>query len=164
MAKNCHKRKKPDVETSGFLVLLARPERFERPTPWFVAKYSIQLSYGRALEKMNYMCRFRLCQAFSEVFIKKSFGGDGGIRTLDTSFSPYAPLAGECLRPLGHVSKTGAGSSCLLRGADNSVLPAPGQINCDCCCGLTRSGPGRRCGAGCARPVPGTFRRPRRKS
>src|SRR5918993_3775139 len=31
-------------------------------------------------------------------------GGDGGIRTLDTGFSPYAPLAGECLRPLGHVS------------------------------------------------------------
>ena len=29
------------------LVPLARPERFERPTPWFVAKYSIQLSYGR---------------------------------------------------------------------------------------------------------------------
>ena len=28
-------------------VILARPERFERPTPWFVAKYSIQLSYGR---------------------------------------------------------------------------------------------------------------------
>jgi len=26
---------------------LVRPERFERPTPWFVAKYSIQLSYGR---------------------------------------------------------------------------------------------------------------------
>jgi hypothetical protein len=26
---------------------LARPERFELPTPWFEAKYSIQLSYGR---------------------------------------------------------------------------------------------------------------------
>ena len=26
---------------------LVRPERFELPTPWFVAKYSIQLSYGR---------------------------------------------------------------------------------------------------------------------
>ena len=25
---------------------LAHPERFERPTLWFVAKYSIQLSYG----------------------------------------------------------------------------------------------------------------------
>jgi hypothetical protein len=26
---------------------LARPERFELPTTWFVARYSIQLSYGR---------------------------------------------------------------------------------------------------------------------
>ena len=26
---------------------LARPKRFELLTPWFVAKYSIQLSYGR---------------------------------------------------------------------------------------------------------------------
>ena len=31
-------------------------------------------------------------------------GGDGGIRTLDAAFWPHAPLAGECLRPLGHVS------------------------------------------------------------
>ena len=29
------------------LKFLARPERFELPTPWFVARYSIQLSYGR---------------------------------------------------------------------------------------------------------------------
>ena len=28
--------------------LLARPERFELPTSWFVAMRSIQLSYGRA--------------------------------------------------------------------------------------------------------------------
>ena len=26
---------------------MARPERFELPTPWFEAKCSIQLSYGR---------------------------------------------------------------------------------------------------------------------
>lgn len=26
---------------------LARPERFELPTNWFEASYSIQLSYGR---------------------------------------------------------------------------------------------------------------------
>ncbi|MBS1190319.1 MAG: hypothetical protein H6R10_2111, partial [Rhodocyclaceae bacterium] len=31
------------------LNLLARPERFELPTPWFVAKYSIQMSYGRVV-------------------------------------------------------------------------------------------------------------------
>jgi hypothetical protein len=29
---------------------LARPERFELPTTWFEAKYSIQLSYGRVLQ------------------------------------------------------------------------------------------------------------------
>src|SRR5437868_4883318 len=28
---------------------MARPERFELPTTWFEAKYSIQLSYGRAV-------------------------------------------------------------------------------------------------------------------
>ena len=31
----------------GTLCHLARPERFELPTAWFVARYSIQLSYGR---------------------------------------------------------------------------------------------------------------------
>ncbi len=29
------------------LDFMVRPERFELPTPWFVAKYSIQMSYGR---------------------------------------------------------------------------------------------------------------------
>jgi hypothetical protein len=29
---------------------MARPERFELPTAWFVARYSIQLSYGRVGE------------------------------------------------------------------------------------------------------------------
>ena len=41
------KSKKPIRRLAFCLILLARPERFERPTPWFVAKYSIQLSYGR---------------------------------------------------------------------------------------------------------------------
>ncbi len=36
--------------------------------------------------------------------LAEQIGGDGGIRTLDPGFSPDAPLAGEYLRPLGHVS------------------------------------------------------------
>ena len=30
---------------------MARPERFELPTTWFVARYSVQLSYGREENK-----------------------------------------------------------------------------------------------------------------
>ena len=33
---------------------MARPKRFELLTPWFVAKYSIQLSYGRKKRLANY--------------------------------------------------------------------------------------------------------------
>jgi hypothetical protein len=31
------------------LIYMVRPAGFEPTTPWFVAKYSIQLSYGRIL-------------------------------------------------------------------------------------------------------------------
>ena len=31
---------------------MARPERFELPTNWFEASYSIQLSYGRRVESI----------------------------------------------------------------------------------------------------------------
>ncbi len=31
---------------------MVRPEGFEPPTPWFVAKYSIQMSYGRLRERI----------------------------------------------------------------------------------------------------------------
>jgi hypothetical protein len=52
---------------------MARPERFELPTFWFVARHSIQLSYGR-------------------VFVKSAnYGGEGGIRTLEGGLSPLLP-------------------------------------------------------------------------
>ena len=69
-----------DFRSGTALHGLVRPERFELPTLWFVAKYSIQLSYGRF-----------------------TFGGERGIRTLDGILS-HTPLAGERLRPLGHLS------------------------------------------------------------
>ena len=34
---------------------MARPKRFELLTPWFVAKYSIQLSYGRIANYYSYL-------------------------------------------------------------------------------------------------------------
>ena len=37
-------------EDGAFCLNMARPEGFEPPTPWFVARYSIQMSYGRNLE------------------------------------------------------------------------------------------------------------------
>ncbi len=36
---------------------LARPERFELPTTWFEARYSIQLSYGRVVARKYKRCR-----------------------------------------------------------------------------------------------------------
>ncbi len=35
--------------------VVVRPERFELPTPWFEARYSIQLSYGRMESNKNKM-------------------------------------------------------------------------------------------------------------
>ena len=45
---NCYpKNKGLHLSRCNPLILMARPERFELPTAWFVARYSIQLSYGR---------------------------------------------------------------------------------------------------------------------
>jgi hypothetical protein len=41
-------KKGPSCE-GPFAISLVRPERFELPTFWFVARRSIQLSYGRVM-------------------------------------------------------------------------------------------------------------------
>ena len=46
---------------------LVRRKRFELLTPWFVAKYSIQLSYRRVYEGPNYTQDFLTLQAFLAV-------------------------------------------------------------------------------------------------
>ena len=48
MSENCRKLERRLVAAKlQALTKLARPARFERATAWFVARYSIQLSYGR---------------------------------------------------------------------------------------------------------------------
>src|ERR1700734_235818 len=37
----------PPYETTSIILAVVRPERFELPASWFVARRSIQLSYGR---------------------------------------------------------------------------------------------------------------------
>ena len=56
---------------------------------WSVVRRSIQLSYRCILL----------------ISLLKKNGGEGGIWTLDPSFSPDTPLAGERIRPLCHFSK-----------------------------------------------------------
>ncbi len=46
---------------------MARPERFELPTTWFVARYSIQLSYGRS-SKAHIILMSTLCVKISDDF------------------------------------------------------------------------------------------------
>lgn len=53
---------------------MARPERFERPTPWFVAKYSIQLSYGRAAKRADSNLKFSHMQPFDSVLGRSALG------------------------------------------------------------------------------------------
>ena len=48
---------------------MARPERFERPTLWFVARYSIQLSYGRAVRVAHYTDERVECKSLGETGI-----------------------------------------------------------------------------------------------
>lgn len=43
---------------------MARPRGLEPLTAWFVAKYSIQLSYGRCVKETHYAHRAILCQIF----------------------------------------------------------------------------------------------------
>ena len=57
----------------GLFQNMARSGGFEPPTAWFVARYSIQLSYERAIIKNTLN------------------GGEGGIRTPDRATNPILP-------------------------------------------------------------------------
>jgi hypothetical protein len=57
---------------------MARPERFELPTSWFVATHSIQLSYGRVLRMFQILpCEKRRFEPARSGGIKYSDGALG---------------------------------------------------------------------------------------
>ena len=155
------KRKRPIPEESAFFFKSGAPGEIRTPYP-LVRSQVLYPDELRALfccfflrcisEEAAFYTAFVTFASFFETFFK--LGGDGGIRTLDTSFSPYAPLAGECLRPLGHVSE----------GRHINGFAGPGQTSLQTSLQpvvLKRfiPGPDRKSCAGCARPVPGIFRR-----
>ena len=52
---------------------MARPERFELPTNWFEASYSIQLSYGRFSYEMVEIDTIFNSAEFYQIFDNKSY-------------------------------------------------------------------------------------------
>ncbi|GEM_PF-1455949 len=120
--------KKPRTRR-GSLFDMARLGGFEPPTAWFVARYSIQLSYSRlkhvgsdfvingaagrirtsdrlvrsqVLYPAELQPRNKTFQTSFFYSLKKN-GGEGGIRTLGTR-NAYGSLAGSWFQPLTHLS------------------------------------------------------------
>lgn len=61
----------------------------------------IEMHSSRSAGDCNLCLRYKLTYVFDSD--KLGNGGEEGIRTLDTLLT-YTPLAGERLRPLGHLS------------------------------------------------------------
>ncbi len=109
---------------------MVRPERFERPTPWFVAKYSIHLSYGRE--------RGRLYASDALFTIESvAWGCWAGVGLVDLVFFEFVPertLANlQQARSLGFIA-AGLVQRCANHGlfqlVDGGVQFEGGELRC----------------------------------
>ncbi len=65
-------------QTGKTCLPLARRKGFEPLTYWFVASYSIQLSYRHIFSIKEYIPLMRICQAFfTNMFVFTSYNRDG---------------------------------------------------------------------------------------
>jgi hypothetical protein len=78
------------------LFYLARPERFELPTAWFVARYSIQLSYGRIVYSLGGSPSRAAHTTDPDPSGKAVFAAFGGTKKLG-SVSIYCPATASVL-------------------------------------------------------------------
>ena len=126
-AKN--KRATPcERDPLSLLQIMARPAGIEPTTPWFVAKYSIQLSYGR--EERDYNTRKTVCETCT--------------LTSSQQVTAATSLAGTG-HGLLHESAAGArGAPPATAGADGAHHPAGGLRHGDAHpARLRAAGPGR---------------------
>ena len=70
---------------------MARSEGFEPSTAWFVARYSIQLSYERADPKGIREVYHVIIYLKQKIGTRPINGGEGGIRTLDAATNRILP-------------------------------------------------------------------------
>ena len=85
-------RKKRAGKMPALFRLVARPERFELPTPKFVAWCSIQLSYGRKKQKRNCAEPGRLRQSWNDGKLAET-EGDAASDQRPQFCKPLMPLA-----------------------------------------------------------------------
>ena len=102
---------------------VARPERFELPTFWFVARRSIQLSYERVLRGSNY--DLIVSARFGSV--KPTHGRPWLVKNIKAVIreNPLAGIGVALLEVAGGQGKNMLRGSRLVK-TQQAVLPAPG--------------------------------------
>ena len=146
--------KRPRAELSW--MKMARPERFELPTAWFVARYSIQLSYGRTLQTFR--------QGFSSTEVKSAEARSGIIQIQPSGVNTFlnfllhgavrptaAPLPLGIIGSFGRPNRNAAKDAAFwISESARCRSVSSGQRDCPAC-----SNPYRLAGATAAWDHPG---------
>ena len=111
-------RKEKGLSFDKPLIILARPAGFEPTTPWFVAKYSIHLSYGRIKQNYsNYNAKNQLKrpQRHSRCCLRTM--------ARPTGLEPVTPgLEGRCSIQMSYGRESNARRTFLLSGPQTKLV------------------------------------------